>query len=189
MATWQSDQLALSMQGAFTGPAIAGVAGGPQLPRATEYRGLVKEIRFSFEAATPNPMPGFGAGAIAQNDVLILAQLNDPNQRIYMGRIYVGAGWGAGVTLAVGKIDLNNPANTDPAHYLAAASIAAVGLLELNLNMTEQVGATPIGDQTVGQTLPDFGSNSILITATVGGAAPNATGTFQGFIFITEEGN
>ena len=189
MATWQSDQLALTSQGAFTGPAIAGVAGGPQLPRATEYRGILKECRFSFEAATPNPMPGFAAGAIAQNDVLILAQLNDPNQRIYIGRIYVTAGWGAGVTLSVGKIDLNNPANTDPAHYLAAAAISAAGLLEFNLNMTEQVGATPIGDQTVGQQPPDFGSNSILITATVGGAAPNATGVFVGWIGITEEGN
>ena len=189
MPNWYSDQLALVNQGALGGLAIAGVAGGPQQPRATEYRGLVKVDRFTFEAATPNPAPGFPAGSIVQNDVLILAQLNDPMQRIYMGRIYILTGWGAGVTLSVGKIDLNNSVNTDPVHYLAAASIAAVGTLELNLNMTEQVGATPIGDLTVGQGLPQFGSAPILITATIAGAAPNATGTLAGFIFISEEGN
>lgn len=189
MATWNSDQLALTSQGALGGLAIAGVAGGPQLTRSTEYRGLVKVDRFTFNAATPNPMPGFGAGAMASGDVLVLAQMNDPVQRIFMGRIYVTAAWGAGVTLSVGKIDLNNAANTDPAHYLVATSVAATGLLELNLNMTEQVGVTPIGDLTIGNTLPMFGSAPILITATIGGAAPNATGTLQGFIFISEEGN
>lgn len=189
MSTWVSDQVALINQGALGGLAIAGVAGGPLLPRATEYRGIIKVIRYSFEAATPNPLPGFPAGSFTAGDTLVLAQLNDPDIRIYMGRTYVTTAFGAGTTLSVGKLDLNYAPNTDPVHYLAATSIAATGMLELNLNMTEQVGTSPIGDQTPGQAIPEFGSAPIWITGTLAGATIGTTGIMQGFIFIVEEGN
>jgi len=188
MAQWNADELNTIVQGYLGGVAVAGVAGGPTQVRATEYRGIIKVHRFTVEAATPNPVPGAAAGSIVNGDTLILTWM-DPNERIWFGRLYIGVAWGAGTTMSIGKIDLNNAANTDAVHYKAATAIAAVGSFDLDTNMTEQVGADPLGDQTAGNLIPMFGSNKIWVTATIGGANPNATGTLIGYVFTTEEGN
>lgn len=189
MAQWLSDQLNLASQGLLGGTAVGGVSGGAMQASGIEVRAVAKLTHFTFRGASPNPALGSPPGAYAIGDTFILAQANDPDQRIWMGRVYVQTAFAASSTMSFGKLDLNNSTNTDPVHYLAAASIAATGLLEFNLNMTEQVGATPIGDSTPGQQLPQFGSAPILITGTVAGAAPGATGVMNGFVMLSEESN
>lgn len=190
MSTWVSDQVGLFQQGLSGGQAVAGVAGAPGQPRGSEVRGLLKVYRFTIELATPNPVPGQPGGAVANNDTFIVAVLK-PTDRVFSGTVVELSTWGAGVTLSFGKIDTNNASNTDAVHYMAAQSMAAAAgtIYTFTTNLGEQVGADPIGDQTSGQQLPQFGSGPIYVTATVGGATPNATGTLNGFIYITEEGN
>jgi len=187
MPTWVSDQINTIYSGVLGGTATAGVAGGPIFPRATEIRGIFKVYRFTVEAATPNPIPGQAAGSLAAGDTLVLAWLN-PTERIYFGRVYFNA-WTAGLTLSVGKLDKNNAANTDAVHYKAATSVAAAGTYDLDTNMTEQVGADPLGDQTTGNLIPMFGSDKVWITATIAGGTPAAGSTLTGFIMVVEEGN
>ncbi len=194
MASWISDQINTLYSGFLGGTATAGVAGGPLQPRATEVRGITKVHRFTVAFATPNPLPNAAAGSIVSGDTVWLALL-DPTERLYFGRIWFGA-WGAGATLSIGKLDLNNSANTDAVHYLPATSIAAAANFDLAgasaalapSEMTEQVGADPLGDQTTGQLIPAFGSNKIVVTGTFGGTTPTA-GTLAGFILTVEEGN
>lgn len=194
MAFWVSDQINTIYSGFTGGTATAGVAGGPQMTRATEVRGITKVHRFTVEVDFPNPMPDsplVPGTTFANGDTLVLAWM-DPTERIYFGRVYVLTGLGATVTLSFGKLDTNYSANTDPAHYLAATGANTVGALaDFNLNMTEQVGADPRGDQTVGNFIPFFGSGKVYLTATIGGAAPTAGvgAKFSGFILCVEEGN
>jgi hypothetical protein len=185
--TWLSDEMNTVWSGYLSGTATAGVAGGPTQLRGTEFRAVAKFHRFTVECAATNPMPNAAAGNFATTDIIVLTRMK-VIERIWFGRIYIGAGWGTGVTLTIGKTDLNNSSNTDAAHYKAATSVAAAGNFDLDLNMTEQVGDDPIGDQTTGQKIPQFGSGDIWITATIAGSV-NTTGTLIGYIITTEEGN
>lgn len=194
MSVWISDQINTLFTGFLGGTATAGVAGGPLQVRATEVRGIPKVHRFTIEFATPNPIPNQAAGSPVTGDTFWLAEM-DPTERLYFGRIWFGA-WGTGATMSFGKIDTNNAANTDAVHYLSLTSIAAAGTFDLAgasaalapSEMTEQVGADPLGDQTVGQQIPQFGSGKIIFTGTLGGTTP-ISGTMTGFILCVEEGN
>lgn len=186
---WYSDQVARFKN--YFGSPLPGLPGGSsQFNRATEDRGIIKVIRFSINLAAPNNPPGLSGASIGSGDTLIIAELKYPD-RIFFGRVYEVATWGAGVTLSFGKRDGNNAANTDPAHYLAASSFAAAAgtSYDFNLNMGEQVGVDALGDLTVGNLLPSFGGAPVWVTATVGGAVPNSTGGLNGYILIAEEGN
>ena len=110
--------------------------------------------------------------------------------RFYAGRIIVGgaAGIGAGTTLQMGKIDTNNPANTDPIHYLGAVPTAGGAIYDADSNLTEQVGAQPSGAASDVGDAPNpqaagggYGNGPILVTLTIGGT-PVATDQIQGFI-------
>lgn len=187
---WLSDQVN-TFKGNLFGLASAGISGAAGVfNRATEDRGVIKVIRFNVELATPNNPPGLSGASIGNGDTLILAELK-PTDRIFFGRVYEVASWGTGVTISFGKRDGNNSSNTSATRYLAATAFdAAAGTAtDFNLNMGEQVGTDPLGDQTAGNLLPSFGSAPIWLTATVGGATPNSTGSLNGYILVTEEGN
>lgn len=187
MAFWVSDQINTIYSGFLGGTATAGVAGGPQLVRATEIRGIPKVHRFTVEQSTPNPLPDVPVtvgASFAAGDTIVLAWM-DPTERIYFGRVFVTATFAS--TLSFGKYDTNWSQNTDPAHYLSGGAGTA-GQLDFNLNMTEQVGADPRGDQTLGNWIPSFGSGKIWLTMTFG-STPAAGAALTGFIFTVEEGN
>jgi hypothetical protein len=189
MATWISDQINTIYSGYLGGTATAGVAGGPVMVRATEVRGITKVHRFTVEADYPNPLPDspvVAGTSFVAGDTIVLAWM-DPTERIYYGQVWPTSAVGAG-TISFGKIDTNYPANTDPAHYLAATALVVGTPVNFNLNMTEQVGADPRGDQTYGNWIPAFGSGKIWLTATVG-AALTAGGQITGFVLCVEEGN
>lgn len=184
---WISDQINTLYSGFLGGTATAGVAGGPTLVRATEVRGITKVHRFTVEAEFPNPLPdtplvpGHGIGA---GDTIVLAWM-DPTERIYLGQVFILSAFGT--TISFGKFDTNFYQNTDPQHYLLNGA-GTVGQLNFNLNMTEQVGVDPRGDQTIGNWIPAFGSGKIWLTATVTGA-PTSTARLAGYILCVEEGN
>ena len=191
--TWVSDQVNTILVGSVGGLAAAGIAGGPTLPRATEYRGLLRVQRFTFSQAAPNPAPGFPVGTVATGDTLLLTFM-DPIQRIILGQMFYNAWGGTAPTVSVGKLDTNNAANTDPTHYLGATNITALGnnfftgATGTPTNMTEQVGADPLGDQTTRNLLPQFGSGKVWLTGTLGGTL-GANGLLWGYVILTEEGN
>lgn len=188
---WLSDQVLNFFNSKVGGLASAGVAGAAGIfNRATEDRGLIKVIKFNVELATPNNPPNVSGSSIGNGDTLILAELK-PTDRIFFGRVYEVASWGTSVTISFGKRDSNDSTKTSATRYLAASAFdAAAGTsYDFNLNMGEQVGTDPVGDQTAGQLLPTFGSGPIYLTGTVGGATPNSTGSLNGYILVTEEGN
>lgn len=187
MAYWVSDQINVLYSGFLGGTATAGVAGGPQLVRASEVRGITKVHRFTVEQATPNPLPdspvAVGSSFVG-GDTVILAWM-DPTERIYFGRAFITSAFAS--TMSFGKIDTNWSNNTDLQHYLANGA-GAVGQLDFAANMTEQVGADPRGDQTLGNWIPAFGSGKIWLTLTFG-STPSAGAALTGFILTVEEGN
>lgn len=185
--TWIADQINTLFSGYLGGTATAGVAGGPLQVRSSELRGILKVHRFTVEQATPNPLPNNPAGAVATGDVFWLALL-DPTERIFLGQIFFNAWGGTAPTISIGKVDLNNSANNDAVHYLAATNITSAGNSFLNANMTEQVGADPLGDQTTGNLIPAFGSNKVVVTGTLGGTL-GSNGTITGYVLTVEEGN
>lgn len=184
---WICDQINTLYSGFLGGTATAGVAGGPTMVRATEVRGITKVHRFTVEEEFPNPLPDIPVDPDEKpksGDTIVLAWM-DPTERIYFGRVFVLSAFGG--TLKFGKLDTNFRENTDDDHYLAAGS-GAVGQLDFNLNMTEQVGADPRGDQTYGNWIPAFGSGKIWLTMTLG-ANPTAKAKLAGFVLCVEEGN
>lgn len=184
--TWLSDQM-LKIKSIF-GTANAGLGGAPDFPRATEIRGIVKVIKFDIEQDTPNPQPGDAAGSVGNADIFIIAELK-VTDRIYFGRVYFNA-WGSDIAMQVGKIDPNNVTNTDADHYLVATSIVTPGVADINLNIGEQVGDDPKGDQSIGNLPPNYGSQDIQITVSVGGSSfAGGGGTIKGFLLVVEEGN
>lgn len=177
MADYFSDQLfALAPTNA------AGVAGGLNQIRGTEFRGTLRIRHFTITNGTSASLGGV---ALANGDRLLLTYMK-VIERIYFGRFYFTPST-ASLTLAVGKLDPNNSANTDAGHYKAAVTIATAGNFDLDKNMGEQVGTDPAGDQTTGNKVPNFGSQDIVLTATYGGATPDAAATLNGYIHLVSE--
>lgn len=184
---WVSDQVKtiISTQGV----AVAGILGAPNFVRSTEVRGLVKVYHFNVEQALMNPMPGSPDGDIASGDSIIIALLK-PTDRIYFGRIYNNAWGGTSTLMSVGKNNPNTPnVGIVAAHYLSAQGIDTGGVNDINLNIGEQVGADPAGDQSVGNQIPGFGALPVQITLTIVTSAFATGGTINGFLFVVEEGN
>lgn len=179
MADYESDQL-YSLR-AVTG--VAGLGGGPQQIRGTEFRQNVKIRHFTLTNGTSASLGGV---ALANGDRILLTRFKVID-RIYFGRFFYGPNTGS-LTATVGKLDPNNSANTDAAHYKASVSLATAGSFDLDLNMGEQVGTDPAGDESTGNTAPNFGSQDIVLTMTYGGATPNAAATINGYTLSTAEG-
>lgn len=96
--------------------------------------------------------------------------------------VYALLSWGAlgsGALISLGKIDPNNSANTDAVHYLAAVGAATTGSALANVNIGEQVGQDPLGDQSTGNTAPAFGAANIILTSTITGATAAASQTIM----------
>lgn len=177
MADYFSDQL-YSLLPTNT----AGLGGGSKQIRGTEFRGTLRIRHFTITNGTSASLGGV---ALANGDRLLLTYMK-VIERIYFGRIYFTPST-ASLTLAVGKLDPNNSANTDAGHYKAAVSIATAGSIDLDKNMGEQVGTDPKGDQSTGNVPPPFGSQDIVLTATYGGATPDAAATLNGYIHLVSE--
>lgn len=124
---------------ALGGAAIAGLGGASSLNRSPEEKGAIRVRRFSFT------IPASGAGSVAADQIKLPGMKT--TDRIYGIRVFAPA-LGANQTLAIGKIDTNNAANTDPNHYLAPTAVVNPGILDANINMTEQVGVDATGDET-----------------------------------------
>ncbi len=156
MATYQSVNTVLALSGPT---ASGGIAGGPQFPRATGAAGKL-QIGVDSYVTLGSEL----AGAIIDWWPQIPA-----TARIVYAMLSWGA-MGASATLTLGKTDPNNSANTDAAHYLAAqdASVSASALA--NLNIGEQVGQDPLGDDSTGNVAPGFGALPIILTSTTAGA-------------------
>lgn len=160
----------------------AGLAGGSQQIRGTEFRGTLRIRHFTI---TNGSSASLGGVALANGDRLLLTYMK-VIERIYFGRLYFTPNT-TSLTLAVGKLDPNNSANTSATRYKAATSIATAGNYDLDLNMGEQVGADPKGDFSTGNKPPPFGSQDIVLTATYGGATPDAAATLNGYIHLVSE--
>jgi hypothetical protein len=183
MPTYLSDQL-YSLQSSTT---VGGVAGGPQQIRGAEYRGKLKWRHFTLSnSGAAVPSPSLGGASLAIADVIVLGGAK-VIERMVFGRVFFSA-WGTSATLSIGKIDPNNSSNTAAAHYKALTSVATAGNWDFDTNIGEQIGADPEGDQSTGNTAPEFGSADIEITATVAGATPASTATLNGY-FITSDGS
>jgi hypothetical protein len=175
--------LGIALDDQLTAPALGGTANAGLAGASLQISPAEKEhgkIRFSFTT------PATGAGS-ANGDQVRIGDLN-VLARIVRITFYT-AGLGAGVTIALGKIDPNNAANTDPVHYMGFLDASVLARLEADTNLLEQVGATPSGASTdtgdglnPGAAGGGFGNAPIRLVATIGGAAPTAATTFQGLI-------
>jgi hypothetical protein len=97
---------------------------------------------------------------------LLTVQNKVVRQRIFFDAL------GIATLLSSGKIDMNDATKTDAAHYVNAVAAASAGNIEATLNMGEQLGGDPAGDQTTGQSIPGFGQAPIILTLTFTGGAP-----------------
>jgi hypothetical protein len=110
---------------------------------------------------------------IANGDVVNLA-LMDVESKMFSAQILFDA-LGAGRTISLGKVNMNNASLSDPTHYVNAVDASAPGNIDATLNLGEQFGADPSGDVTEAfNSQPLFGHGSVIITLTFGGGAPLA---------------
>lgn len=171
-------------------PNTGGVLAATIQARATEVRGILKVYKFDFLQAGGLPMIGGTSAAMATGDTVAIAMMK-PTDWIYGGKVFTNDWEGTAVTIDIGKIDPNNSTNTDLDHYAAAIDVTgAAAITDLTLNVPEQVGDDPKGDQSTGNKVPEFGSADIIITATLGGTLDVVpVGTCAGYLLIVEEGN
>jgi hypothetical protein len=154
---------------ALTGPvATGGIAGAPTQVRSTLAAGNSQVMLDSYVTA----------GTETTGDVIEWYPQIEPTATLHRLVLYFGP-LGSGITVSFGKIDPNNSANTDGVHYMALSAAAVAGSVEANLNLWEQVGTDPAGDQSTGQTAPGFGSLPIIITSTIGGGTVAASITLK----------
>jgi hypothetical protein len=175
MAQALCDQLSIPNLG---GSAVAGLGGASAQIRSVEKGGRLRIARFTFT------VPASGAGSASADTVLLPAM--GPLDRIYMLRFFVPGS----LTFSVGKVDSNNSANSDPAHYIPNAVYPA-GMLDAVLNMGEQVGVDPTGASTDTGDKPigsapggGFGNGPVNLQLTWG-ASPTAALQIQGFFVYT----
>ena len=168
------DQLSAPQPG---GSASAGL-GGASLQISNVELGPPKK-RFTFT------IPASGAGSVAADQIKI------GNFGVF-DRIYgvhvVGAALGANTTLSIGKIDSNNPANSDPIHYSDAIPTVNAYEIDADSNLGEMIGAAPTGASTdtgdaivPGAPGGGFGNGPVAIVLTIGGT-PTAAVQIGGWI-------
>lgn len=188
MTMWASNQMSDIFNQVQGGSALAGLTGSPAVRRSTEIRGITKVINFNVAQAAMKPLPGNSLGSgLVLGDSIILALLA-PTDWVYFGRIYWNAWGGTGLTLAIGKYDVNT-ATATVNRYLAATSITAASNADINTNVPEQVGTDPAGDQSAGNAIPGFGSLPVYLTATIAGTTLATGGLLSGYFLIVEQGN
>lgn len=107
------------------------------------------------------------SGALASGDVVRLFKLH-PKFRVRSGFVKVVGGLGASVTVSVGDQGSGNVA-ADPARYFAAAAASAAGT---NVTLAEAGRDFLTSPNTAGGR-----GTYTTVTATIGGATTNATGT------------
>ncbi len=164
-----------------------GIQGGPGQIRGAEFKGKVRWRHFTLSnSGAAVPSPSLGGASLAIADIIDLGGAK-VIERMIFGRVYFSA-WGTSATLSIGKKDPNNSSNTDAAHYKALTSVATAGTYDFDLNIGEQIGADPAGDQSTGNKTPSFGSADIIITATVAGATPAIDATLNGY-YLTSDGS
>lgn len=154
MATAQSTLLSSLAQSAS-----AGLAGGASLNRSV-VDGAHRQVKIGTFT-----IPASGAGS-ADGDVIQICGLNVFARIISVQVLHQAMG--AGVTLDIGKTDPNNSANNDATHYANGVDVANIGNFFANANLGEQVGTDPTGAVTdTGNAIPKFGSDEIMLTATI----------------------
>lgn len=160
-----------------TGPsAVGGLAGGNNQSRSTFAGGRVRHAKCKFT------IPATGAGS-ASGDVVYLWQFG-PFTDISFIQVFHTA-LGAGVTLSIGKVDTNNSVNTDAVHYASAVDVSLAGNFTAgSMNMDEEAGKDPAGDNSVGNLAPGYGNGFIYLTATITGT-PTAAATLMAIVFFS----
>lgn len=164
MATFQSVNTAMALTGT---PSTGGVAGGVLQVRSPQAAGKVQAMVDSY----------VGLGTETTGAVIEFWPQVPVTSRILRIRLAWDA-LGAGAFISVGKIDPNNSANTDAAHYIVSVDGSNAGFAEAALNMGEQVGQDPLGDESTGNTAPGFGQLPIIFTVTVTGVTIPASANF-----------
>ena len=166
--------------GVGLGAASAGL-GGANIQGSSVEAGPPRK-RFTFT------IPASGAGS-AQNDVINIGDFNVFDRIFGVTVLIPAGGLGAGTTIAIGKTDSNNSANTDASHYLAATDTSVATMLQADKNLTEQAGVAPTGAATDSGNGPvsnapggGYGNGPIKLTLTIGGSAPTAAVVIQGWI-------
>ena len=167
MANFQSTNYTTALSPATSS---AGIQGGDLQIRSTVAAGKSQVILDSYTVPA-------SAGPAAGDTVQWFPTLT-PTDTLKRITLYWDA-LGAGCTVSLGKQDPNNSANTDAVHYMGATSAAVAGSADGNLNLWEQVGTDPAGDQSTGNTAPGFGALPIVITTTFGGASPTASAVIK----------
>ena len=161
MATVQSVNTVLALSGPT---ASGGIAGGPTMVRSPAAAGKLQIGVDSYVTA----------GTEATGTVIEWWPQMPATARF----VYANLAWGnlgSGAQLSLGKVDPNNAANTDANHYLVPTPAATAGSATGNVNMGEQVGQDPLGDDSTGNTSPGFGALPIILTTTLTGATAAAT--------------
>jgi hypothetical protein len=168
------DQLSAAQGG---GTASAGLGGASQQIANVELGPPKKRFTFTIPASGPGSVAG---------DQIVIGKFN-VFDRIFGARA-LGPALGAGTTLSIGKIDPNNPANTDPIHYSEALSTVAAYNIEADVNLGEQIGAPPTGAVTdTGDGLVSgapgggYGNAPVSIVLTIGGT-PTAGAQISGWV-------
>ena len=170
------DQLSAAQSG---GTASAGLGGASQQIANVELGPPKKRFTFTIPASGPGSVAG---------DQIVIGKFN-VFDRIFGARA-LGPALGAGTTLAVGKQDANNSANTDANHYIAPESTVTPTILTADRNMGEQVGVDPTGavtdtgDGITGGPGGGYGNAGVNLLITIGGT-PTAGVQIQGFMFYT----
>ena len=163
MATFQSVNTVLALSGPT---ASGGIAGGPTMVRSPAAAGKLQIGVDSYVTA----------GTETTGSVIEWWPQMPATARFVYGVLSWGA-LGAGALLSLGKSDPNNAANTDANHYVNGIlnPAASAGSVMADLNVGEQVGQDPLGDDSVGNTAPGFGALPIILTSTITGATAAAS--------------
>lgn len=165
MAIFQSIDTVNALSGAT---ASGGIAGGPLQNRSTTAGGK-RQTGIDSYTVPASSGPASGDTIYFWPQMITTSRITDLKMEL--------SGFGANVTVSMGKVDPNNSANTDATHYIPATDASIGGITDIASNLGEQVGADPLGDQSTGQTAPGFGDLPIILTATFGGTGtPTASG-------------
>src|SRR6185312_5987399 len=156
MATFQSVNTVTALQGAT---ASGGIAGGPTMVRSPAAAGKLQIGVDSY----------ITAGTETTGSVIEWWPQMPATARFVYG-ILTWGNLGSGALLSLGKSDPNNAANSDANHYLVPTAAAASGSAMANVNVGEQVGQDPQGDDSTGNTAPGYGALPIILTSTITGA-------------------
>jgi hypothetical protein len=162
---------------------LGGLQGSPNMARNQVIRGGLEIWRFTFTNTTSTN--GGTSVVLAQNDTMDLAYLN-VQTKLYSIKISVPVAGGAGLTLSIGRVDPNNSSNNSATRYVNALDISGATAVaaEQMLLTGDSVGVDNLGDDSIGNTPPQFGAAPIVIRATFGGAIAAAGFSLSGWLMF-----